>query len=257
MIKSENDILFLKLKNTVGFHKDKFFKDWFHWEFPGKEIILFIIFMMQIDLELQTKLTSKYLDLFLHPYIKVINNKELIMKEIFLPINQNPNYLISNYGNVKSIERHATNSNSGSVRKVKPQNMVKTNNGNGYLIVGLSMNGKRKNYYVHRLVAQHFIPNPLNKKVVNHKDFNKTNNFVKNLEWLTAKENINYTFKNNRVKIIRGEQKHSAKITECQVKEIRKRINNGEKLVKIAEDYSISAKQISSIKHGRKWAWLK
>lgn len=64
-----------------------------------------------------------------------------------------------------------------------------------YINVCLSINNKVKYYKIHRLVAQAFIPNPENKPQVNHKDWNKQNNCVDNLEWCTAKENINHSFK--------------------------------------------------------------
>lgn len=62
----------------------------------------------------------------------------------------------------------------------------------GYLKVQLCKNGKVKIFLIHRLVAQAFIPNPDNLPCVNHKDENKTNNTVENLEWCTHKYNINY-----------------------------------------------------------------
>ena len=63
---------------------------------------------------------------------------------------------------------------------------------NGYRRVVLSKNNKSHNFLVHRLVAEAFIPNPENKPCVNHKDLNRENNCVKNLEWVTYKENNNY-----------------------------------------------------------------
>lgn len=63
---------------------------------------------------------------------------------------------------------------------------------NGYLQVCLYKNGKGKNFYIHRLVAETYIDNPDNKPQVNHKDEDKTNNNVNNLEWVTVKENNNY-----------------------------------------------------------------
>ena len=72
-------------------------------------------------------------------------------------------------------------------------------NGNGYQIVTLkNEDGKCQNFYVHRLVAQAFIPNPDNLPQVNHKDENKENNFVDNLEWCTSGYNNNYGTKKIR-----------------------------------------------------------
>ena len=61
------------------------------------------------------------------------------------------------------------------------------NNG-GYRRVILCKDKKRKRFFIHRLVAEHFIPNPDNKRTVNHKDGNKLNNCVENLEWATDSE---------------------------------------------------------------------
>lgn len=68
-------------------------------------------------------------------------------------------------------------------------------NGKGYRRVNLyDKNGKARKYYVHRLVAKAFIPNPENKPNINHKDCNIKNNNVKNLEWCTQSENIQYSY---------------------------------------------------------------
>ena len=92
-------------------------------------------------------------------------------------------YMVSNLGNVKSLNYKHT----GKEKILKP-----SKNRCGYLKVGLCKDGKRKNYYVHRLVAAVFCANPLNYNVVNHKDENKLNNNANNLEWCTQKYNSNY-----------------------------------------------------------------
>ena len=84
-------------------------------------------------------------------------------------------------------------SNKGNVRNVRRNTLLrlpKTNN--GYIRVFLCKNGKGYGKYVHRLVSQVFIPNPDNLPQINHKNEDKSNNCVENLEWCTAKYNNNY-----------------------------------------------------------------
>ena len=96
-------------------------------------------------------------------------------------------YQVSNNGRVKSLW-------FGKERILKPMKTIW-----GYLQVDLNKNGERKGYRVHRLVAQTFLPNPDNLPVVNHKDENKENNKVENLEFCDTKYNINYGTRNQRV----------------------------------------------------------
>ena len=103
-------------------------------------------------------------------------------------------YQVSNLGRVKRL-RHKVNSNNGG-RYTSEMYIKSTDNGNGYKIVGLSKNHKRKNYYVHRLVAEAFIENLNNYKEVNHKDNNKDNNQINNLEWCDRSYNMKHSYKN-------------------------------------------------------------
>ena len=79
-----------------------------------------------------------------------------------------------------------------------------------------------KVFFVHILVAKTFIPNPENKKIVNHKDGNKTNNHVENLEWVTQSENLKHAYQIGLVKPLRGTESPKSKLTEDDVRYIRK-----------------------------------
>ena len=89
------------------------------------------------------------------------------------------NIEVSNYGNIKI---------NGIIKKPCKDK-------DGYLIIST----KGKQYKIHRLVAETFINNPYNKKEVNHKDMNKENNNVNNLEWNTHLENMQHAFKNKNI----------------------------------------------------------
>lgn len=94
-------------------------------------------------------------------------------------------YQVSNLGRVKGLERRV---NTWNAYKTIQEKILKPCNHRGYLYVTL----QKKQFAIHRLVAQAFLPNPDNKPQVNHINEIKSDNNVKNLEWVTAKENINY-----------------------------------------------------------------
>ena len=98
-------------------------------------------------------------------------------------------YKVSNLGRVKSFRNF-----SGFNKKFYKREKIMTpvDNGRGYLHVMLSKNKNTKHVYIHRLVAQSFLPNPNNLQEINHKDENKKNNRVDNLEWISRKDNVNY-----------------------------------------------------------------
>lgn len=91
-------------------------------------------------------------------------------------------YKVSNIGRVLSLKRKTTNEH------IMKQHI----NHDGYWEVNLCMNNKAKTCRVHRLVAEAFIPNPMNFPIINHKDENKLNNNYNNLEWCTVKHNTRY-----------------------------------------------------------------
>lgn len=120
--------------------------------------------------------------------------------EIWKPVKYyEGSYLISNYGRVKSISRTLYKSDGVTIcGYVKEHYITQHDNGNGYLFVNLWKNNKPKREYVHRLVALSFIPNPDKLPQVNHKDEDKQNNFVDNLEWCTCSYNNSYGTKIQR-----------------------------------------------------------
>lgn len=132
-------------------------------------------------------------------------------------------------------------------------------NNNGYYRVYLSKKGKVKKLYIHRLVAEAFIPNPNKLPQVNHKDGNKKNNKVENLEWCTAKENINHSFKIGLSFVPKGNKNHlygkrgnetpyHKKIIQYDMN--KKIIKHWESMIQAERELGISVSTISSCCRG-------
>ena len=170
------------------------------------------------------------------------------MKEIWKDIKgYEGKYQVSNLGRVKSLNYKRT----GEEKILKPTKTEK-----GYLFVCLRRNSKAKSYRVHRLVAEHFIPNTDTNLEVNHKDENKENNCVTNLEWCTHIYNVNYGTRNQRQSetaikngINKGEKHGMAKKVIC--------ITTGEifdYVAQVEEVYGIKEPLVSACCTGkRKW----
>lgn len=167
--------------------------------------------------------------------------------EIWKEIQGFSGYLVSNYGNVFSQK-------SG-------KNLSLVKDSNGYIFAPLrDSNSKQRNKMVHRLVANAFIKKPFEsddfrKLQTNHINGIKTENHVKNLEWMTPKEQQRHsrTVLKNRCAI--GELSGSAKLTEKKVIEIREKIKNGKRgiLTLLAKEYKVTLGNIHAIKVGRSW----
>ncbi len=132
-----------------------------------------------------------------------------------------------------------------------------TKKGDWYYSIAFGWGNSRKGYKVHRLVAQAFIPNPNNLPDVNHKNGDKTDNRVKNLEWVTRRQNLEHGFKiypiANRP-LARGEQSWCAKLKDDDIPIIRMRFKNGElSQRKLAKEYGVSHTTIKGIING--WTW--
>ena len=153
-------------------------------------------------------------------------------------------YKVSYFGNVDSLNSRGR----GKRKRMIPS----INTTKGYLQAHLTINGTKKKYYVHRLVAICFIPNPNNYKQVNHIDGNKLNNHVSNLEWCTCKQNIRKAWELGLN--AKGEKHGRAKLTEAIVIEMF-RFRNIEKWTqqRIADHFGICASTVSRILRRKSW----
>lgn len=102
-------------------------------------------------------------------------------------------YQVSNLGRIKSLERTISTKYFNRKNIVKEKLLTPFITNCGYCVVTLFLNGKRTKHLVHRIVAETFLPNSNFLPFVNHIDENKLNNHVENLEWCTARYNVNYS----------------------------------------------------------------
>ena len=157
----------------------------------SKVIKIFCIFVFVANISLAANITGGLL--IVPPAINniktIIKLKTITMKkEIWKSVKCYEGiYEVSNLGRVKSI-LHYVNTRYNK-RKVNEKILKLTKSKNGYIRIGLSKNGKQIIYSVHRLVAISFIQNINNLRCVHHKDSNKHNNNLENLEWISIKDN--------------------------------------------------------------------
>jgi hypothetical protein len=157
------------------------------------------------------------------------------MKEVWQPVvGYEGRYEVSNTGEV-----------NGPRGALKPIFHPK-----GYVQVVLYSNGTGRRFLIHRLVAIHFIPNPNQCPQVNHKDGNKINNVVSNLEWCTASENNSHAV---RLLALHGESRYNCKLTDEQVRSIRSDVRTQRE---IAAHYRIAQSGVGRIKSGKIWSWV-
>lgn len=126
-------------------------------------------------------------------------------------------YEVSNTGRVRSLDRQGVNEKGHGKRngKVLAPNYTKF----GYIRVGLSINGKKTSYMVHRLVAEAFIPNPENLPFINHKDEIRNNNNAENLEWCTRLYNMRYGNCREKIRASHiNNPKLSKQVVKCDLK---------------------------------------
>lgn len=131
-------------------------------------------------------------------------------------------YQVSNLGRVKSLNRTLSN----GIRK-KGIILKQHKRGLGYLFVVLSKGGEVKNRYAHRLVAEAFVPNSNKHEEVDHKDANKTNNAVSNLEWVSRKENVKRSWEKG---LMENQRRAAIKVGRSRSKKVIKMNELGEPL---------------------------
>ena len=147
-------------------------------------------------------------------------------------------YQISNLGRVKSFGR-----NNPMIMKEKDIR--------GYKSVTLHDGERKRTIQIHRLVAMHFMSNPDNKPQVNHKDGDKSNNCVENLEWVTNSENIKHAWENN-LKSQEGEKNPSSVASESLVKKILQR-GKYASYTQMSKDYGLGKSTIEHILKRHTW----
>lgn len=133
----------------------------------------------------------------------------------------------------------------------------------GYQKVRLSISGKRRCFSVHRLVAEAYLPKPINAVMVRHLDDVKSNNHVDNLAWGTAADNAADAIRNGRTMKGRkrnfdssGENNPNRKLTHEQVLEIRRRWDERVTLASLGREYGVEYPTIASIVKGKLWSRL-
>lgn len=157
------------------------------------------------------------------------------------------NYEISNIGRIRSWVKQG-----GQSRISKPKLLKPCINTSGYLTTYLRLKeaGGFKNIRLHRIVAQVFLDNPLSLKVVNHKDGNKLNNMVDNLEWCDSTHNNRHAFTKGLIIPAKGENRKKSSLKEADVLAI---ISSKETSRSLGKKYGVNHTSIVAIRNGKAW----
>lgn len=164
-------------------------------------------------------------------------------------------YQISDNGFVKAVE---TIKKKGRGNQFCPERILAFSiEKRGYLRVTLQKDKVKKYFGVHQLVATHFVENPENKKTVNHKDGDKSNNHFENLEWATNKEQINHADLIG-LRNISGENSKVAKLKDSDIKYIRENYwsnlkNQTSNTKELCEKFSIGKTTLYNIIRKKTW----
>jgi hypothetical protein len=169
-------------------------------------------------------------------------------------------YEVSNFGRVRSLDRIYEYQSKNQTTEFRCQKtkrgkiLAQVNRGRGYLCVSLYKAGKTKLVNTHILVAEAFLGERLTNLFVNHKDGNKANNNLSNLEWVTTSQNHKHAV--DTLGLLRGEKHGMAKLSESDVFLIKQLIMEGVSAASIAKDFPVSESQIKKIRNGTSWSYL-
>lgn len=163
-------------------------------------------------------------------------------------------YQVSNLGNVKVSDREVYQPRWDKYYTRKGKILTVDVDKDGYYRVSLRKDKKNKKFFIHRLIALIFIQNPDNKPVVDHINNIKNDNRVENLRWCSVQENTKWAHDDGLIDIKKGEQIHSAKLTENSVLEIKLLLQEQTMSQHdIAKKFEVSRSRISEIKNGKSW----
>ena len=154
-------------------------------------------------------------------------------------------YEVSNTGNVKSKERTVVKKN-GNLQLVK-ERVLKRICKNGYFFIALCKDGICTHYPIHRLVAEAFVENPLEKPCVNHIDGDKNNCCADNLEWVTHKENITHAIESGLFNPVESRSQYS----DDEVSKVFNLHKKGLTQKQISKETGISRSHVCNILNGR------
>ncbi len=159
-------------------------------------------------------------------------------------------YQASNLGRIRSLDRYV----KGNKNKLRlyPGSILKgTPDKDGYLKLSLSKENKQISFGIGRLVAKTFLENINNFKEINHKDGNKQNNSIDNLEWCTRSQNEKHAYDTGLIKKKFGEQHHNAKLTNEAVRVIRNSFTLTHQ--ELANIFGVNRKCVGNIINFKNW----
>lgn len=190
---------------------------------------------------------KKYILELPNNYFSLLDFKNEIWKDI---PNYEGLYHVSNMGRIKCLT-HIVNFKTSQRRleHIHKPSLLK----NGYCAIILSQNAKTEHFLIHRLVAISFLQNDNKFLYVNHKNSNRQDNRVENLEWCTQKQNVQHGIKYGFFKTTWNENNYKAKLKNIDIPIIKECLNNGISYRKLANQYGVAISTIFRIKHGISW----